>query len=122
MKNTVNTRLSEVLKSLKIDIKEAARRTGIEHITIKRIVDGETLKPTSGVLNQISAGLGVSFNYLYRGEGEMFESEKEVQAVNPWKDAMISQMASEIQNLREMLKLALNGSFPLVLDRTGTSE
>ncbi|MCE3278003.1 MAG: Cro/C1-type DNA-binding domain [Bacteroidetes bacterium] len=122
MKSTVNTRLQDVLKSLRIDAKEASRIIGMEYTTLKRIADGETTKPSSSTIKLICTGLNVNYQFLSKGIGEMFEPQKDTQTSNPWKDAMISQMKSEIDNLREMLKLALKGSFPLVLERTGSDQ
>jgi hypothetical protein len=101
MQNTSNDRVIALLKSLKIDEVEAAKRIGKDASTLYRIT-GKKNAPTKTTLQTIAKALAANYNWLLTGSGDMFGTESE-KSQNPWKDALVEQIKSENSRLETEL-------------------
>lgn len=108
MSNPMNDRVIDLLKSsgmTEIQLAEAIRKPAS---TVYRITRKE-VKPSKPTLQLIATALGVSYLWLVYGKGEKFGEDitNAPNAANPYKDALVNELKSQVNYLQEMLKLAL---------------
>jgi transcriptional regulator with XRE-family HTH domain len=119
MGTTSNDRVISLLKTLKIDEVEASRRVGKHSATLYRITNKDH-EPTKTTLKIIADKLGASYDWLLTGRGEMFSTDSFGQdAMNPWKDALVSQikeensrLQKEVERLWQMISFHTSGTKP----------
>lgn len=99
MGDTTNERVSQLLKTLKIDEVEASQRIGKNSSTLYRITS-KSNAPTKTTLKLIADSLGANYNWLLTGSGDMFKADTE----NPWRDALVSQIKDENNRLQKELE------------------
>lgn len=121
MESTVNKRIVAMLKTLNLDELEVAKRIGKHPSTLYRIVNGENV-PSRTTVKLIADAIGVNYDYLMTGKGESLmqkNAKTEVIYENPYKDALVSELKSQVEYLKEMLKMALSGKNPNFLKGIG---
>lgn len=108
METTVNERIKLLRTSLNLTQNQFAAAIESTLTTVSRIENGGS-KPQLGTIKAIIRVYNVNTEWLNFGKGEMFNETKEVsQSANPWKDALIEEMKSEIEFLKQLL-LNLSG-------------
>lgn len=70
MKNTIKSRLSDMLKTSEMSASELAKAAQVDYTTIYRIMNGETENPSRKTLEPLAKALNVSLDYLHKGIGE----------------------------------------------------
>jgi len=103
MKTSVNQRIVLLKNEMKLTDIDFCNRVEISTGTLQRIKKGEPI--SSKILTSISVGLNVNLDWINTGEGEKFLPEKseKVNQLNPWKDALISELKGEVEFLRKLL-------------------
>lgn len=107
MENAVNERIILLKNKLNLSDIEFCAKAEISTGTLQKIKSNGTI--SAKIINAISIAFNVSRIWLTDGTGEMFEPVKEAfHGTNPWKDALIEEMKSEIEFLKQLL-LNLSG-------------
>lgn len=126
MKQTINQRLKEVRENLGLSQADFAARAGISSPTIWNIenTDRETSTKT---IRSIVEAFNINPEWLNSGKGDMFLAAKIASEsgseINPWKDALVTELKEEVQYLRELLKVAMGkANFPQTLNFAGECE
>jgi fructose-1-phosphate kinase PfkB-like protein len=108
MENTVNERIVEVQKELKMSNQAFCNRVKISTGTLQNIKTGENIN--SKTLESIIVSLNLNEEWVMNGTGEMFINRPSITSSNdnPWKDALVSELKEEVRYLRELLKMAMS--------------
>lgn len=103
METTVNERIKLLRTSLNLTQNQFANSIESTLTTVSRLENGGS-KPQLGTIRAIIRVYNVNSDWLNYGTGEMFETPKEVsQSANPWKDALITELKSEVEFLKQLL-------------------
>lgn len=102
MKNTVKSRLLDLLKTSGMTENQLAKASGVEYTTIHRICSGDTASPSKNTLLPIAKALSVSVDYLHSGiivETEISLLQKtfeEFRLQLRTKDALIEKLVNKL--------------------------
>lgn len=133
MGKSTNERVSLLLKTLKIDEIEAAKRIGKQPIAIYRITKNEN-KPTKSTLQLIADGLGANYEWLINGEGAMLSLEKmqradQLKEIPSWKDEAYMLMKDQLKKKDDLIEKLVsklmgdkNVNFLKLLNGTGPAK
>lgn len=103
METTVNERIKLLRTQLNLSPEDFATKCNINRITLYRIEKGEG-EPMHKTLKGIATSLNVNYDWLTLGKGKMFNDKtKEITtpSVDPWKDALVSQVKEENNRLQK---------------------
>ena len=107
METAVNERIILLKNKLNLSDIDFCARAEISTGTLQKIKSKGSI--SMKIVNSVCIAFNVSRDWLLEGNGEIFEPTKEVsQSANPWKDALIEEMKSEIEFLKQLL-LNLSG-------------
>jgi transcriptional regulator with XRE-family HTH domain len=127
MKNTVKSRLEDMLKSSGMTEYDLAKASGVEYTTIHRIITGETEKPSRNTLLPIAKALGTSPEFLKTGIGakEAPSEQNIMERALKLLEEQISKKDQTIAALTEILRSVTGGkagSFLTALNGTGLKK
>lgn len=106
MQVSVNERIILLKNELKLTDIDFCNKSEISTGTLQRIKKGEPI--SSKIIFSISEGLNINREWILTGKGERDLPAKKNESANPWKDALIDEMKSEIEFLKQLL-LNLSG-------------
>ncbi len=103
MLKQVNQRVLVLKSEMRLTDIDFCNKCGLSIGTLHRIKNDVEI--SNKMIVSISQGLNVSKEWLLTGEGEMFLSQvnEETLGMNPWKDALISELKGEVEFLRKLL-------------------
>lgn len=110
---TIGDRLTALRKSKRLTQAELAEKLGLKHGAISAIEKNRT--ESTETLYAIADLFSVDRNWLITGKGVQPEGlvlELKSEPENPWKEATIAAMQSEIAFLREIVKQLTGKSAP----------
>ena len=87
-------------------------KSKISTFTLNKIKNNEEI--TAKIVNAVIENLNVNKDWLLTGKGKMFNETPKAGLVdaNPYKDALVAELKSQVEYLKEMLKMALAGKNP----------
>jgi transcriptional regulator with XRE-family HTH domain len=91
METTVNERLKLLRNQMNLTIDELASKCNVNKTTIWRIENshGDAMPKT---LKLIASALNVNKDWLINGKGQMFLDKPKEESVNPYRDALVTQL------------------------------
>lgn len=113
MQQSVNKRIKLLINTLNMSQTQFSKTTDINAVSLSRIINGEH-DPSPKTISKITSSYGVNVEWLVNGKGEMFVNGKpelkgsQVEG-NPYRDAYIADLKTQVEYLKEMLKMALGG-------------
>ena len=116
MEKTVSERVRLLRTSLDLTQSDFAQKIGSSMVTVSRLENGAS-EPRTATLISIAKEFNVNREWLFDGIGELNVSElkneknygtNNTPGANPWRDALIDEMKSEIEFLKQLL-LNLSG-------------
>lgn len=114
MENTVNSRILLLKSELGFTTMDFCSKAKISSGTFQNIRINENVNQRT--LNLIIENLNVNRDWLMHGKGKMFNEAKHTAvgmgAENPYKDALVAELKSQVEYLKEMLKMAIAGKNP----------
>lgn len=126
MKTTINERFKMLRTSLTLTQNEFANMIGLTPTQLSRIENGSS-QPQNSTLKDLFKKVEVSHDWLLNGKGELNAKIIDViaQDVNPWKDALVSQvkeennrLQKEVERLWQMIGHYTGGAKPNFLKAT----
>lgn len=106
MENQLEQRIEQLKTALNLSFNEFCTMAKISTTTLTNIKDGKNISPKT--LRTIAENLNVNINWLRDGKGKMFlEAKSEV--VNPYREALITELKEQIEYLKKLLEMAMGG-------------
>lgn len=103
METTVNERVIMLKNQLNLTVDDFCLKAKLSRTTLWNIQNGGEMKPKT--TNAICDAFNVNKDWLLHGKGIMFleapKTEINNNVVDPWKDALVSQIASERDSLKK---------------------
>lgn len=129
---TMGQKLKAIREKLSISQAELANLIGTTVVTISRAENDLTILNQKNIHNLVER-TGVNFDWFMHHLGEMGEiskrDKKQIDAIDPWKDALVSQIASErdslkkeVERLWQMLSHYTTGAKPNFLKATDAAN
>lgn len=107
MENTVNSRILLLKTKSELNTNEFAIKANISPITFWNAKKGE--KISDQTLKKISKALGVSYDWLLTGEGEIFsEPIAEQKEATPWREEAYNLLKDELKDWKAKHAEAMN--------------
>ncbi len=114
MENTVNSRVLLLKTHLNLNRSEFSNKANISLSTFDNISTGHNIYPKT--INAISQAFNANRDWLLTGHGDMFVEPKHTAVgfgtENPYKDALVAELKSQVEYLKEMLKMTMGGKNP----------
>jgi len=109
MEKQVNKRVLALKDEYGLNTVEFCAKANVSNGTLANIQKGENInaKTIASIVN----GFGLNRDWLLTGKGEKLANEK-LEETNPYKDALVNELKSQVTYLQEMLKMALSGKVP----------
>jgi len=128
MENTVNSRVLLLKKELGLSNNEFCMQAKISTSTLYSIQNGVDMK--SKTITAIAEAFNINKDWLLNGKGKMLnEKNKETTNVDPWKDALVSQvkeennrLQKEVERLWQMVSHFTGGAKPNFLNAIGKAR
>lgn len=105
MKTTINERIKVLRTHLNLTQSEFSHLIGLNPTQLSRIENG-TSNPQKSTLKEVFKAIEVSNEWLLEGKGELKASirQENTNEINPWKDALVSQVKEENTRLQKELE------------------
>lgn len=105
-KNTVKSRLEDLLETSSMTEYDLAKASGVEYTTIHRIMTGETEKPSRNTLSPIANALNTTVEYLRNGTGKK-DSESEKSILSRAMDKLEDQLEKKDKTIEALTKVLM---------------
>lgn len=108
MKNSIQERIFELRKILKLNQTSFARKAGLTKTSVSQAETGKRL-PTPFTIEKMCNAFSINKDWLLSGVGEIFIGDLNIPSnlVNSYENELTKQLQDEIKFLRDILKTIL---------------